>query len=131
MDRVVRLASRLAFEEFAEYFELVRDSLRNILLDVAKFVEQRDFVNDDAFWQSFIQKAIQTKKSENSLWDFKETLTMWHTGTKSEPEQTKAKVTFAEDVASFANAHGGVLIIGVTMSVRSSESVAGVNLKTE
>jgi len=114
MDRVVRLASRMAFEEFAEYFELMRDSLRNILLDVDKFVEQREFVNDDAFWRSFIQKAIQTEKSENLLWDFKETLTMWHTGVKPETEQTKAKIAFAEDAASLANAHGGVLIIGVT-----------------
>jgi hypothetical protein len=112
MDRVVRLASRLAFEECGEYFEMVRDSLRNILLDVDKFIEQRDFVNDDAFWQSFIKKATQTVKAENLLWDFKETLTMWHTGAKPETEQ--AKVAFAEDVASFANAHGGVLVIGVT-----------------
>ncbi len=112
MDRVVRLASRLAFEECAEYFELVRDSLRNILIDIDKFIEQRDFVNDDAFWQSFIKKATQTEKAENLLWDFKETLTMWHTGAKPETEQ--AKVAFAEDVASFANAHGGVLVIGVT-----------------
>jgi hypothetical protein len=112
MDKVAHLASHMAFEEFAEYFELVRDSLRNILLDIGKFIEQRDLVNDDAFWRSFIEKATQSQKAEPLLFDFKETLTMWHT--KTTPETERAKVVFCEDVASFANARGGVLIIGVT-----------------
>jgi hypothetical protein len=110
--KIVRRASGMAFEECAEYFEFIRDSLRNILLDIDKFVEQRDFVNDDAFWRAFIKKVAQTPKAEPQLWDCKETLTMWHVD--KEPERTSAKVTFCEDVASFANARGGVLIIGVT-----------------
>lgn len=35
--QIVRRASAMAFEECAEYFELIRDSLRNILLDINKF----------------------------------------------------------------------------------------------
>jgi hypothetical protein len=112
MDKVVRRASYLAFEEFAEYFELIRDSLRNILLDIGKFIKQRDLVNQDGFRRAFIEKAVQTKKTESLVWDLKETLTMWHTTTN--PETERAKVTFAEDVASFANGKGGMLVIGVT-----------------
>ncbi len=53
----------------------------------------------------------EAKTSETQLWDFKETLTIWHV--KNDPERRKAKITFAEDVASFANTSGGVLIVGV------------------
>jgi hypothetical protein len=71
-----------------------------------------DFANDDDFWRAFIGKATRTPKAEPQLWDFKETLTMWHVA--KEPERTKAKITFCEDVAGFANTRGGVLIVGVT-----------------
>jgi hypothetical protein len=37
---------------------------------------------------------------------------MWHVD--KNPERDLAKVTFSEDVASFAKASGGVLVIGVT-----------------
>jgi len=52
------------------------------------------------------------KTAEPQLWDFKETLTMWHV--KDESERRKAKSAFAEDIASFANTRGGILIVGVT-----------------
>ena len=55
----------MAFEECAEYFEFVRDSLRNVLLDIEKFIEQRDFVNDDGFWRAFIEKVTTTPKAES------------------------------------------------------------------
>ena len=61
-----------------------------------------------AFWREFIPKAAKAKIAEPQLWDFKETLAIWHV--KGSEERQKAKVTFAgEDVASFANASGGVL----------------------
>jgi Putative DNA-binding domain len=112
MRRIVQRASAKAFHECAEYFEQIRDSLRNVLLDVEKFVEQRNLVSDDAFWRDFIVKAARTPKAETQLWDLKETLTMWHV--EKNPERDQAKVTFCEAVASFANARGGVLVIGVT-----------------
>ena len=37
---------------------------------------------------------------------------MWHVN--KNPERDKAKVTFGEDIAGFANASGGVLIVGIT-----------------
>jgi len=45
------------------------------------------------------------------LWDFKETLNIWHV--RADPARREAKIEFAEDVASFANVRGGVLIVGV------------------
>jgi len=65
----------------------------------------------DEFWREFITKARNVKTSEPQLWDFKETLTVWHV--KTDAEKRKAKVQFAQDVASFANTSGGVLIVGV------------------
>ncbi len=112
MARVVPRVSQMVYDECAIYFMCLRDSLRNILLDIDKFVEQRDLVNDDAFWRAFVEKAVRTEKTETQLWDFKETLTMWRV--EKGPEMERAKVAFSEDVASFANARGGVLVIGVT-----------------
>ncbi len=58
-----------------------------------------------------IIKASKVKTAEPQLWDFKETLAVWHV--KNDPERRLAKVAFAEDVASLANTSGGVLVIGV------------------
>ena len=41
ISRVVRRASRMAFDECATYFTCLRDSLRNVLLDIDTFVEER------------------------------------------------------------------------------------------
>jgi hypothetical protein len=112
MPRVVRRASRMTFDECATYFTCVRDSLRNVLLDIDTFIEERNVLGSDSFWRAFVSKAIQTKKTETQLWDFKETLSMWRMA--NGPEKERAKVTFAEDVASVANARGGVLVIGIT-----------------
>jgi hypothetical protein len=68
--------------------------------------------NDDVFWRRFVNKAVSPGKVETQLWDFKETLSLWHAA--NGPEKEKAKVAFAEDVASFANARGGVLVVGVS-----------------
>jgi hypothetical protein len=56
--------------------EWVRNSLRNVLLDIGKCVSQRNLMNSDSFWRRFILAAIQSDKHEAQLWDFKETLTV-------------------------------------------------------
>jgi hypothetical protein len=109
--RVVSRTARRAYEECAIYFSELRASLRNILIDIDKAQEQQTLIGSDAFWRNFVLKAVQAKKTETQLWDFKETLTIWHV--KQQPEKERAKVTFAEDIASFANARGGVLVVGV------------------
>lgn len=103
------------------YFTEIRDSLREIVIDIEKFKEQRDLFQSDKFWREFIIKAREAKICETQLWDFKETLTIWHV--KNDPARRQAKVTFAEDVASFANVAGGVLIIGVN----DKKEVVGVD----
>lgn len=108
---VVRRTARTVYDNCATYFSEIRDSLRNIEIDIEKFAEERELYESDDFWRAFITKAIKVKTAEPQLWDFKETLSLWHT--KNDPERRKAKVIFAEDVASFANVRGGILIIGV------------------
>ena len=58
-----------------------------------------------------MEKAVRARTAEPQLWDFKATLPMWHI--ERGPDRERAKVAFAEDVASLANARGGVLIVGV------------------
>ena len=110
--RVIRRAAADIFDNCAIYFTELRQSLRNILIDAQKMKEQYQLFNSDKFWREFIPKAAKAKKTETQLWDFKETLTVWHV--KADDERRRAKVTFAEDIASFANASGGVLIVRVT-----------------
>ncbi len=110
--RVVRRTAREVFTNCATYFSEIRDSLRNIELDIKKFKSQNEMLQSDAFLETFIRKAAGARMTEPQLWDFKETLTIWHV--KDEPARREAKVDFAENVASFANSTGGILIVGVT-----------------
>ena len=110
-DRLIRRTSHGVYENCSTYFTEIRDSLRNIKIDIEKVKEQRALFESDEFWREFITKARNVKTSEPQLWDFKETLTVWHV--KTDAEKRRAKVQFAQDVASFANTSGGVLIVGV------------------
>jgi hypothetical protein len=109
--KVVRRTARATYENVSTYFHEIRDSLRNIELDVQKFKQQRELYESDDFWRSFVEKARRSKIAEPELWDFKETLNIWHV--RADPARRAAKIEFAEDVASFANVRGGVLIVGV------------------
>jgi len=111
VDRVVRRASRRILDEFAIFFEWTRNSLQNVLLDINKCRAQRNVMDSDEFWARFLMVVTKAAKVENLLWDFKETLPLWHAkGTG----RNDAQVATAEDIASFANASGGVLIVGVS-----------------
>jgi hypothetical protein len=112
---VERTASDV-YNDCAVYFAEIRRSLRNIVLELEKFDEQRDLTESDAFWREFVTKAIQWKGAERQLWDFKETLSMWHIPDAAAREA--GKVEFGEDVAAFANTTGGVFIVGVTDKTR-------------
>jgi hypothetical protein len=109
--RVVRRTAHAVYDKCATYFLEIRDSLRNIKLDIEKCKEQQGLYASDEFWRSFITKGSKARTAEPQLWDFKETLTVWHV--RNDPERRHAKVAFAEDVASLANTSGGVLVIGV------------------
>ena len=96
-------------DELAEYFEFIRQSLRNILLDIDKYNAQNKLLYQESFWQSFIKNVVI--KTENQFWDFKETFEMWHIKSKDKED---AEVKFCEKIAAFANKNGGVLIVGIT-----------------
>ena len=112
MSKVLTLTINEVLDEFAVFFEKIRNSLRFILGEINEYESTIKFMKSEPFWQKFIAKAIQSPKPEPQHWDFKKTLKMWHT--KKEPEKSKAKVEFAEDVAAFANSKGGALIIGAS-----------------
>lgn len=105
--------SREALDELATYFECLRNSLRNILLDIEKYRIQLELLTKESFWGSFITKAMDDRRIEAQLWDFKETFEMWHLRHKG---KEKAEIKFCEQVAAFANARGGVIIVGITDS---------------
>lgn len=109
--RVLRRATRKITDECETYFTFLRDSLRDVLNEIGKREDREKLIKSDAFWRSFVSKVIASGRVEGQLWDFKETLTMWHA---PKEERLRAKVRFAERLASFANADGGCLIIGVS-----------------
>ena len=112
-----RLIDQTTFEvlsEFTTYIEMIRNSLRNIILEIEKNNAQKNLLWSDTFWNNFIIKVRDLQKPE-SLWDFKRTLEMWHIPSKSDPKRKAEKeLKFAEEIASLANSKGGVLIIGIT-----------------
>lgn len=109
-DRVVVRASNEILMEMAEYFEFLRNSLRNILLEIEEYEKSDNILHDDEFWKSFVRK-VMTLPIENMKWDFKKTLSMWDTTGKMKKEK---EIEFCEDIASFANMQGGILIIGIS-----------------
>jgi hypothetical protein len=120
MDRILRRTANRAIEECIIYFTELRDSLRDIDINVGKREDTENIVNSDAFWRSFISKVTVKGRIEHELWDFKETLAMWHAANAD--ERARAKVTTAEDIAAFANADGGCLLVGI----RDDKTIAGI-----
>jgi len=115
---------RTAYESFGEFtvpFEFIRNSLNNILVDIEKHRSQTALMRSDSFWRRVIAKALKPGKSEEQLWELKTTLNMWHI--KAAKEKDKAEVEFAEDVASLANARGGILIVGVSNTPAKIEGI--------
>jgi predicted HTH transcriptional regulator len=96
--------------------------LRNIILEIEKYHSVGELLKRESFWRSFISKVRVGDRVEDQLWDLKETLEMWHVG-GSQKENAEAK--FCEEVAAFANAKGGAIIIGITDKI--PKIVVGVN----
>lgn len=111
-DRVLLQTSYEALGSFAEYFEMIRDSLRNVILDVDKYKEQKDLLLSGAFWNRFIRAVKDLPTTEQPQWDFKEVLNMWRI--PGGEAKARAKLHFAELVAGFANTKGGIIIVGIT-----------------
>jgi len=119
--RVVRRTTREVTDECATFFELLRDSLRDIERELAERSTREARIASEAFWQNFIEKARRSSKAESLSWDFKESLSFWHAATADARRIEKTK--FASDMASFANAEGGCLIVGIS----NTRKVVGVS----
>lgn len=102
----------------------MRQSLRNIVLDIDKLLAHRALLHDHAYWRDFIQKAAAFRGAEPELWDLKETLDMWRARGQG---YAAAKLDFAKDMAAFANTRGGVMIVGVTDRARQIVGVGPRN----
>lgn len=103
------------------YFEYLRNSCRDLEIEITKAEELLALLDSEAFWQAFVEAVVTTHRTEETWWDLKQTLEMWHTAgdVKREKEQN-----FNERVAAFANTEGGVLVIGV--SDAPPRSIVGV-----
>lgn len=103
--------SHKVLDELATYFEFIRDSMRNIILEIGKYNDQTRLLYNESFWSRFVTKAMAGNRVETQLWDFKNTLEMWQC---KEEKKHEFEVAFSEQVSSYANSSGGVLIIGIT-----------------
>lgn len=118
---VITRTSYNVLREFSIFFEELRDSLRNIQLDIEKCLAEKNLLKSESFWREFITKSKDPGRTESTLWDFKESLEMWHApGT----EKSRWQIDFCKLVAGFANSEGGVIIIGITNDTRDIVGVS-------
>ncbi len=99
------IVNKILEEDFEEIYE-------ELDLDINKYRLQQTFLYNEEALILFIKKAIEPNRIENDLWDFKQTLDFWEKSSKS--EKKRAKIKFCNQVTSFANYDGGLLIIGIT-----------------
>lgn len=111
-DRLLRQTSHMILGNLAVYCENIRESLRNITLEIENYEAPIKLLSRDSFWQSFIAWTARNNRVEEQIWDLKKTFEMFHA--TDQREKVKAEVGFCEQVASYANANGGALILGVT-----------------
>ena len=110
-DTLLTRTSRDALRRFAIYFEFIRQSLRNVIIDTEQCKTEARLLYNESFWERFVTKAMGGRRVETQLWDFKKTLEMWHC---TPDRKIDFEIDFAEQVGSYANTNGGVLIIGIT-----------------
>ncbi|MEX0598227.1 MAG: ATP-binding protein [Candidatus Paceibacterota bacterium] len=115
IDQAIYRTIGRALERITQYFELLRDSLRNILIEITLFIEKKNLLSNTEFLTKFIEKIRIKERVENQLWDFKQTLPMWYT---TGDQKHHDEIDFCEQIASYSNKDGGVLIIGISNSDR-------------
>jgi hypothetical protein len=69
MDRIPRRTAIYAIEECIIYFSELRDSLRDIVLHVGQREQEENIIHSDAFWRSFVSRAMTGERIEHELWD--------------------------------------------------------------
>jgi len=93
-------------EDFPEIY-------KNLEIVLEEYEQDQVIIYNDDFWNKFIAKAMI--REEDQLWDFKQTLEMW----KAPDLKVKEKKTieFCEDITAFANADGGIILLGITNNI--------------
>lgn len=110
-NRLIAQTSHKSLDELAICFEHIRNSFREIITEINRYNAPIELLQRESFWNSFIPKAMSNERIEGQTWDFKETFEMWHTKNK---EKEEAEIKFCEQTAAFANANGGIFIVGIT-----------------
>lgn len=100
-------ASRKVLKEFGLYFEKTRICGEKIKSELDSLLKG-EILKNEQFLGLFIEKARQHQRTETVLWDFKKSIPAWH-----RPTDPRLKVDFANDIASFANASGGLIVVGI------------------
>lgn len=91
--------------------KLFLELIKNLEFSFTEREEELLIIEDNTFWKEFINRAKEDDQVESRLWDFKQTLDMWEADVNL---KKKKQIEFCENVISFANADGGVIIIGIT-----------------
>jgi predicted HTH transcriptional regulator len=84
---------------------------RDLEIEIAKAEELVTLFDNEDFWKTFVSAVIRTNRTEETWWDLKQSLEMWHTA--GEVRRIKEE-DFCERLAAFANTEGGVVVIGVS-----------------
>ncbi len=92
------------------YFELLRNSCRDLVVEIGKAEELGALFDSEDFWPAFVREVVKTNRTEETWWDLKQSLGMWST---KGPEKRRKEQDFCKRVAAFANTEGGVIVIGV------------------
>ena len=92
------------------YFELLRNSCRDLEVEIGKAEALGALFDSEDFWQAFVREVVETNRTEETWWDLKQSLEMWYT---KGPEKRLKEQDFCERVAAFANTEGGAIVIGV------------------
>ena len=121
-DYLLTRAENEIVDRFSDYFRGIRDSLREIILRIEQKLEKNSFLFRESFIQTFVKKAKEPKRTENNLWDFKQTLGMWEI-TEQGPKE-EAEFEICDQIGSYANSNGGIIIIGIENADRK---VIGLN----
>ncbi len=85
------------------------DIYEDLDINIEEYEQQKGLLYNESFWDKFINRAII--KTEDQLWDFKQTLEMWEV---EKSKRDKFKIKFSERVSAFANEAGGLILIGIS-----------------
>ncbi|MFX1569665.1 MAG: AAA family ATPase [Promethearchaeota archaeon] len=94
--------------------DLFPDLIKNLKFSFTEREEELLIIEDNTFWKKFINTAKEDDQVESRFWDFKQTLDMWKADFSL---KKKKQIEFCENVVAFANANGGVIIIGITNEI--------------